>query len=94
MLSEQMIQNLDTFLIVGIISGIIFLSLVLVGLVFFFVFADRPSKVDRDDLEQLEERLTFEKKNVNKKLTAKECAFMNMESDIKYIRENIKENKK
>lgn len=28
-----------------------------------------------------------------KELTAKECALMNIESDIKYIRDNLKENK-
>lgn len=95
MLTGQMLQNLDTFLIVGIISGIIFLSLVFIGLVFFFAFFDRPSKVDSDDLKELEEKLTLEIKNANDKaLTAKERALLDMNSDIKYIRENIKENKK
>lgn len=95
MLSVEQLKNLDTFLIVGIISGIIFLSLVFIGLVFFFVFFDRPSKVDSDDLKELEEKLTLEIKNANdKELTAKERSLMNMESDIKYICEYIQDYKK
>lgn len=95
MLSEQMLETLNTFLTVGIVSGIVFLILVFVGAMVLFVFSDfRSSNSDKDDLKELEEKLTLEiRKAKDKELTAKECALMNIESDIKYIREKLKENK-
>lgn len=95
MLTEKMLQNLDTFLTVGIVCGIVFLILVFVGAMVLFVFSDfRSSNSDKDDLEELEQKLTLEiRKAKDKDLSAKECALMNIESDIKYIREKLKENK-
>lgn len=95
MLSEQMFETLNTFLTVGIVCGIVFLILVGFFLfVFFGFFLDRPAKADKDDLEELEQKLTLEiRKSKDKELSAKDCALMNIESDIKYIREKLKENK-
>lgn len=95
MLSEELLETLNTFLTVGIVCGIVFLILVFVGLMILFVTSDfRSSKADKDDLEELEQKLTLEiRKAKDKELSAKECALMNIESDIKYIREKLKENK-
>mgnify|MGYP004526891293 CR=1 FL=1 len=96
MLSEELLETLNTFLTVGIVCGIVFLLFVFVGGLVLFVVSDfRSSKLDKDDLEELEEKLILEiRKAKDKELSAKDCALMNIESDIKYIREKFKENKK
>ena len=95
MLSEQMLKDLQLFLNLGIVVCIVFLVLVFCGLVALVVFCDFfDSKKKKDDLEELEQKLTLEIRNAkDKELMAKDCALMNIESDIKYIREKLKENK-
>lgn len=96
MLSEQMLNDLQLFLNLGSFVCIVFLFLVFGGLVALFIFWNShiSSKTKKDDLKKLEEKLTLEIKKVkDKELTAKECALMNIESDIKYIRDKFKENK-
>lgn len=95
MLSEEILKNLDTFLSLGIVCGVVFICLVgFCVFLFFSYLCERSSKTDKDDLEELEQKLTLEiRKAKDKELSAKDCALMNIESDIKYIREKLKENK-
>lgn len=96
MLSAEQLQHLDTFLIVGTFASVFFVAVIIFFCVLFFILdADFfSSKANKDDLEELEKKLTFEiKKAKDKELTAKECALLNMESDIRYIREKFEEKK-
>lgn len=96
MLSADQLQHLDTFLIVGTFASIFFVAVIIFfGVLFFILGADFfSSKANKDDLEELEKKLTLEiRKAKDKELTAKECALLNMESDIRYIREKFEEKK-
>ena len=99
MLSEQMLKNLDTFLNLGIAFFVLCFLLLLgisILLIVYGSFSEREASKEKakDDLEELEEKLTLEIRKIkDKELTAKECALMNIESDIKYIRDKLKENK-
>lgn len=93
MLSEQILHNLDIFLNVGIAFFV--LSIIFLVFVAWFSFFSYLDKCDKEKKQKDKTYLSEEiKRSIDKELTAKECAFMNMESDLRYIRENIKENKK
>lgn len=96
MLSAEQLQHLDTFLIVGTFASVFFVAVIVFFCILFFILGEElfSSKANKDDLEELEKKLTLEiGKAKDKELTAKECALMNIESDIKYIRDNLKEKK-
>lgn len=92
-------KNLDTFLNLGIAFFVLFFILFLVTCILLIVYGsicERHASEEeaKDDLKELEQKLTLEiRKAKDKELSAKDCALMNIESDIKYIREKLKENK-
>lgn len=100
MLSAEQLKNLDTFLNLGIAFFILFFILLLTTCILLIVYGsicerEASKEQNKDELEELEQKLTLEiRKAKDKELSAKDCALMNIESDIKYIREHIKEDKK
>lgn len=96
MLSVEQLNHIDLLLNLGVAFFVLALIILVLFVSYCFTSILFPSdkrdkEMERKIKDYISDEIACQK---NKELRAKDCALMNIESDLRYIREKIKENKK